>query len=237
MRVREGLAVLTFIAAVIAPLAAQQPPAPEGAKDHVAALKRSLAESKAALRQYEWIETTVISIKGEEKSSKQSRCYYGAEGTLEKVPIDGDADGGKKPRGLRGAIVEHKKDEMTDAMKEAVGLVKQYIPPDPEKIKAAEEAGKLSIVPPDAQGRTQVVIKNYLKPGDTLSMSMAIAADRLTALTVSTYIDSTKDAVELNVQCGAFPDGTVYPAKIDLDVKKQELSVAVQNSGYKKQGS
>jgi hypothetical protein len=50
----------------------------------VGALKATLAASQATLRQYEWIETTVVSLKGEEKSRKQQRCYYGADGTLQK---------------------------------------------------------------------------------------------------------------------------------------------------------
>ena len=48
----------------------------------VASLKQNLAESQKRLRQYEWIETTAISLKGEEKSRKQQRVYYGADGKL-----------------------------------------------------------------------------------------------------------------------------------------------------------
>ena len=43
----------------------------------VAAIKQSLAQSQAALKAYEWIETTAVSLKGEEKSRTQNRCYYG----------------------------------------------------------------------------------------------------------------------------------------------------------------
>ena len=63
---------------------AQTPPTPDQV---VAGLKQNLAESQKRLRQYEWIETTAISLKGEEKSRKQQRVYYGADGTLTKVPM------------------------------------------------------------------------------------------------------------------------------------------------------
>lgn len=36
-------------------------------KDHVAAVKESLQKSMVTLRQYEWVETTAVSMKGEEK--------------------------------------------------------------------------------------------------------------------------------------------------------------------------
>src|SRR6185503_19810164 len=102
---------------------AQQPPAQPGTtkQDQVAALKASLQDGLARIRQYEWIETTVISLKGEEKTRKQNRCYYGADGTVQKVPV-GDAPaaepacGGGGGRGRRGGrakekIVENKKEE------------------------------------------------------------------------------------------------------------------------------
>jgi hypothetical protein len=54
-------------------------------QQRVAALKQSSAQDQQNIRQYEWIETTVISLKGEEKSRQQKRCYYGAEGSLQKV--------------------------------------------------------------------------------------------------------------------------------------------------------
>ena len=53
----------------------------------VASLKQNLAESQKRLRTYEWVETTAISLKGEEKSRKQQRVYYGADGKLTKTPI------------------------------------------------------------------------------------------------------------------------------------------------------
>ncbi len=66
-------------------LRAQQPAAQPagGAQDHVAALKTSLQQGLAKARQYEWVETTIISLKGEEKARKQNRCYYGADGKLQ----------------------------------------------------------------------------------------------------------------------------------------------------------
>jgi hypothetical protein len=53
--------------------------------DQIAAIKQSMAESQQLLRQYEWIETTAISVKGEEKSRQQNRCYYGAIGKVRRV--------------------------------------------------------------------------------------------------------------------------------------------------------
>ena len=113
---------------------AQQPTAQE----RVVALKASLAASQAILKQYEWIETTVVSLKGEEKSRQMNRCYHGAEGKVQKVPVTTPPPAEKK-RGLRGKIAESKKEEMTDYMKDAVALVKHVRPAGPGENPGGQE--------------------------------------------------------------------------------------------------
>ena len=211
-----------------------QPPAAT-AQDRIAALKQSLGSSMAALRKYEWIETTVVSMKGEEKSRKQNRCYYGADGKVEKVPVESAPEApAKEKRGVRGKVVENKKEEIGDSVKEAMALVKSYVPPDPARIQAAKEAGKAVVNPPNAQGKAQVVIKDYLKAGDSLTVDLDAAKNTLAGLTVASFTDKEKDVVDLKVSMGALTDGTTYPANIVLDVKSQKMTIAITNSGYKK---
>ena len=45
-------------------------PAASGAADHVAALKQSLQQGQVLIRKYEWIETTIVSMKGEEETRR-----------------------------------------------------------------------------------------------------------------------------------------------------------------------
>jgi hypothetical protein len=224
---------------LVLPAAAQQPPdAAAPKKDHAAAIKESLGKSLAALRQYQWVETTAVSMKGEEKSRTQNNCFYGADGKVQKTPVAAPAaKDDKKKRGVKGRVVENKKEEISDATKEAIALVKQYVPPDPAKIQAAKEAGRVTVTPPDPSGRVQLVIKDYLKPGDSLTLAANAATDSITGVTVATFTDKAKDAVGLTVSFGSFADGTVYPAKIQLEVAAQKLGIAIENSGYKKAGA
>src|SRR5678816_1171751 len=96
--------------------------APAGPDQMVAALKQNLAESQKRLRQYEWIETTAISLKGEEKSRKQQRVYYGADGKLTKLPMGepppqaASGGGGRRGGRVKQQVVENKKNEMQEYM-------------------------------------------------------------------------------------------------------------------------
>jgi len=128
----------------VARAAAQTQPSPD---QLVAALKQNLAESQKRLRQYEWIETTAISLKGEEKSRKQQRVYYGADGKLAKVPLgeppaQAAQGGGRRGGRLKERVVENKKSDMQEYMEKAAALIQQYVPPDPAQIQKAKDAGR-----------------------------------------------------------------------------------------------
>lgn len=224
-------------------LHAQQPPAQAagGTPDRVAALKQSMQQGLAKIRQYEWIETTVISMKGEEKSRKQNRCYYGADGKVQKVALDQAAPAEQKQGGRAGRrgggkmkeqIVENKKDEMKDYMERAAALIHAYVPPDPAKIQAAKDAGRITTNPP-ADGKVRLVISQYQQPGDSVTVDLDAAANRLTGLGVNTYLDKPDEAVTLAVQMSALPDGAIYAAQTTLDVKAKNITVVIQNSGHR----
>ncbi len=212
------------------------PAAAPTVEERVAAIKASLGSSKQNLKQYQWVETQVVNVKGEDKSSTENTCYYGLDGNLVKVPVAAAAEDDKK-RGVRGKIVENKKEEMAEYMQAAVGLIKSYVPPDPGKIQAAKEAGKVSTTPSGDGKRVKIDIKDYEKPGDTLTLELDTATNQIIGLGVASYLADAKDAVTVNVTMGALPDGTQYPAKIALDGAAKELKVTVTNAGYVKKAN
>jgi hypothetical protein len=227
-----GIRMLAVVLIVLGGIAAGQAPQPS-LQERVAGLKATFAASQVALRQYEWIETTVVSVNGEEKSNKQQRCYYGADGALQKVLIDASPPPATKP-GLRGRIIANKKAELTQYMQNAVSLVKSYVPPDPAKIQAAKDAGKVSIQVLDPGKRAQINFADYQKPGDNLAIVIDIANNIVSGVGVSTYLDSATDVVTLNAVMGQLNDGTIYTSSVTLNAAAKNLSVTVQNSGYRK---
>ena len=52
-----------------------------------AAVKQNAAENKQRLQQYQWTETTKITLKGEAKPSSSNLCRYGPDGQVQKTPI------------------------------------------------------------------------------------------------------------------------------------------------------
>lgn len=229
IRFAKPTCLFLLLGSLASPGWTQQPTAAERA----AMLKATMAASQAVLRQYQWIETTVVSLKGDEKSRKQEQCYYGADGGVQKIQLSKSAEP-KKKRGLRGAIAENKKEELTDYMKSAVALVKSYVPPSPARIQAAKDMGKVSIEILEPGKRARLNFRDYEKPGDNLGVEVDLVTNRPLGLKVSTYLEEAADAVTLDVRMGQLNDGTSYPSDVTLDARAKNLKVTVTNSGYRK---
>jgi hypothetical protein len=238
-----ALAVALFAGLMTAPVAGTSPAAQaaQTPEARVAALKQSLAEGQAKLRQYEWIETTTISLKGDEKSRTQLRCYYGADGKLQKLPVEGAPAAAPAPeaggRGGRGGrvkkqVIENKKDDMKDYMEKAGTLIHKYVPPDPAAIQKVKDAKKLTVTPADG-GRVRLDLNDYLQPGDKLSVIINAATNTMAGLSVATYLDKREDTVTLDVQFGALADGTSYQSQTTLEAKAKNIRVVIQNTGHK----
>lgn len=231
-------AIALGIVSAVAQGTAQTPPSPD---ELVAALKQNLADSQKRLRQYEWVETTAISLKGEEKSRKQQRVYYGADGKLTKLPIGepkpAAAPGGGGGRGRRGGrikenIIEKKKDEMVEYMEQAGALIQKYLPPDPALIQKAKDANNLTVLPqPD--GTLRLAFQSYVQPKDSMSIDVDAKAAILSAINVATYLEKPEDAVTLAVRFGTLADKTSYTAQTTLDAKAKNIRVVVENSGHR----
>jgi hypothetical protein len=212
---------------------------PQSAGDmetRVAALKQSLQENQAQLRKYEWVETTVVSLKGEEKGRKQERAYYGADGKVQKILLDDEKAAPPSGGRMKQRVVAKKTGEMKDYMESAAALIQQYVPPNPADIDSAKKRGKVAVKPGQG-GAVRLEFTDYIKPGDLLAVDLDAAANKLVGISVTTYLDTPADAVTLNVGFATLPDGTSYTAQTTLDAKAKNVTVVVQKSGYRPVGS
>lgn len=242
--------VFTLAAGVLGALLAQEPNAerldPTEAKqakgDRIAALKQSLAANKAALQQYTWTETTQIKLKGDVKKTEQKACQYGPDGKVIKTPMGtpGQPEPQQQAQGrgrgrLKEKIVENKVDEMKDYMERVAALVHEYVPPDPEKIQAAQGAGNVDATP--TQQVSKITIKDYLKPGDSVELGFDTAAKKIVSYNVNSYLDKPKDdAVTLAVTFAPLADGVNHVQQTNLHAAAKKIDVSVTNSNYKKAG-
>ena len=201
-------------------------------QDKVTAAKISAAENQQALRSYTWMQQTEVSYKGEAKKSTVDTCQYGPDGTVQKVQLSTTPPPEKK-RGLRGRIVENKTEEMTAEVKSAVALIHSYVPPSPDRMQAAHAANNISLTTA-GPGMVALVIKNYVKSGDSMTLTFESQVKKLQQVAVNTYLDDPTKPVTLNVNMQTLSGGPSYPAVEVLSLPSSNLSIQVQNSNYQK---
>ena len=200
--------------------------------ERVAALKQNLAQSQKLLRQYQWTETTMIGLKGEEKARTQKRCFYGADGKLQKTPIGepaAAASGGGGRGRLATRVVENKKDDMKEYMAQASALIQKYVPPNAEAIQNARERMKLDA----GANQVRLTFTDYLLPGDHVSIDVDPKDSHLLGLAVASYIDKKEDTVTLEVTTGTLTGGITYISESTLDAAAKNIRVVIENAAYK----
>jgi len=199
----------------------------------LAAVKQAAAENKQRLRQYQWTETTQLALKGDPKPASQKLCQYGPDGQVQKTPIGPPPE---QPSGgrVKQRIIEKKKAEMQEYMEEVKGVLGMYVPPEPQRMEQAYQAGNFSLNP--AGNFVNLIFRNYAQPGDQLTITFDSAAKKIVSLSVNTYMGDAKDAVTLQVQMASLPDGTNYAQQTVLNASAKQLVVTTTNANYQKLG-
>ena len=204
-------------------------------QQHIAQIKQSVAKNQAALRKYTWTETTEISLKGEVKKRTKKECHYGPDGTVVKTPIEGEQSqqsGGKKPRGLRGKIVEKKVDELKDYGERFGSLIRHYVPPDPDRMRASFQAGNASLE--GGGGEAALGFKDYYKQGDKVTLTFDTAAKQIRGYDVASFLDGPKDVATLTAKFANLDDGTNYVSETVLDSQEKQLRIRITNTDHRK---
>ena len=212
------------------PPAVAQNPQLEG---KLAAVKQSIAANKQALARYTWQEQQTISVKGEVKDTKVYQVQMGPDGQPQKTEISNQQ---AQPSGRQGRVkkrvVEHVKGEYQEYGQQIAALATQYNPPDPQKLQEAYKQGNVSVQLGGAAGTVSLVIKNYVKPNDSMTLVFNQSTKAIKSVRVATYLNDPKDAVTIAAQFTRMPGGPNHVASTQVNGVSKQLTVMTQNSNY-----
>src|SRR5271163_1142676 len=226
-----GAAVIRFLLVgavallAIAPAIAQE----TQLQEKMSAVTQIAAANKQRLQQYQWIELTQMTLDGDQKPATQNLCRYAPDGSVQKTPLGAPPpppSGGR----LKERIIEKKKAEMEQYMASVKAVLSLYVPPDPQALGQAYQAGKVTLQP--SNGVVNLIFSNYAQPGDKMTLTYNAGAHAITSLSVNTYFDQTKDDVTLQVQMATLPDGTNYVQQTVLNATAKKLVVTTTSSSF-----
>lgn len=202
----------------------------------VAELKEAATRSKQALAEYTWVEEVTISLKGEQKKQEHFQVRLGPDGKPQKTSLDApsSADSGAGRHGrLKEHIVEKKKEEYKGYADQIKNLMQQYVPPQKDLIVQAYQQGNITLgAEAGAPGQYRLVISNYIKKGDNMTVVVA-KGKGLVRISIASYLDDPKDAVKASGQFSAIPGGPNHVSQQTIDGVSKQLTIVVQNSNYR----
>ena len=225
-------AVLTFAATGFARQTAAQN---QQMQERIAEVKEAAARNKQALGQYTWTEQVNIILKGEQKKQEHFQVRLGPDGKPQKTALDSAAsnEGGGREGRLKKHIVEKKKEEYKEYADQIKALVQQYVPPGKDKLAQAQQQGNILVgAQPGTEGQYRLVISNYVKQGDNMTLVVDKVQKDLVSLSISTYLDDPKDAVNVSVQFSAIPGGPNHVSSETINGVSKQLTIAIQNMNY-----
>jgi hypothetical protein len=223
------ISAAVYVLAFALPEASGQNP---GLGQKVAEIKQASAANKQALARYTWQEQQAISLKGEVKKTVSYQVSIGADGQQQKIELGSTAAPPPSGGRLKQRIVAKKTDEFQQYGQQVAALAKQYTQPNPQLLQQAYQQGNASIQLGGAPGTVTLVIKNYIKPGDSMTLVFNEGQNAIQTLQVSSYLTDPKDAVTMVVQFAKLPSGVNHVATAQINGVSKQMTVAIQNFNY-----
>ena len=198
------------------------------------AVKESAAKNKQALSQYTWQEKQTTTIKGDVKGQKLFQVRLGPDGKPQKTEVMGmpQSEGGG-----RGPERPHKREESR--------RVQRIRPADcsprsvlraarPARLQQAFQQGNVMLGPAGGPGIVKMVIKNYVKPNDQVTLVFNQQEKAIQSMQIQSYLSDPKDEVTIAAQYSKLPDGTNHVSTMQINGVSKALTVTSQNSNYQK---
>lgn len=159
----------------------------------------------------------------------------GPDGKPQKTSLDppvSDEGGGREGR-LKKHIVEKKKEEYKEYADRIKELIQQYVPPEKDKLAQAQQQGNIMVgAQPVTEGQYRVVISNYIKQGDNMTLVVDKVQRDLVSLSISTYLDDSKDAVNVSVAFSGIAGGPNHVASETINGVSKQLTINILNTNY-----
>ncbi|MEG9435144.1 hypothetical protein JAO29_03065 [Edaphobacter sp. HDX4] len=200
----------------------------------IQAIQAASRENEQRLHTYQWIETTTVTINGHSKPPMQSICRYAPDGTILKTSLGAQQ---QPPMPSGGPLMRHvekmKIEEVQESLSQIRGLMGRYLPPAPGTLQQAFQTRPVGFEHNGAM-ENSVVIHDYVKQGDSLSLELGPPMMGLRGIRVNTYLESVSDPVTAIVQFATLPDGTHYPGVTTINAPAKGIFISTEQSNFSK---
>jgi hypothetical protein len=195
-------------------------------KNELAAIGQEQLTNQAKLSHYTWQETQIISVNGEAVNYRLYSASIGANGQYRRDLVT-------ESTGQEATFKPTKKKRLSQYgsyARQLCELTNRYTSLNSEQLTQASNRGEIELIRDG--DLIKLLIKNYLKPGDSLAITIDQHTHRLLTVGAKSYLAEREDAVTIQADFADLPDGTQHVATAEIDGISRGLTVKLTNWLY-----
>ena len=196
-------------------------------------MMEGMAANNKQLRQYTHKQRTETYHRGELKNTKVDEIHYNAGGERVSISLDQRQTQSEAPRGpghrLIAKKMEEEKEKMRDYIERLTALASRY--PGPDQARLQEAISKAEVTTGGGSTQVRVRMRDYVKPGDSMTMIFDPATKRPVKTEINTFLDDSP--VSIVIAFDQLRDGPDYPGKIVMSSITKKLEIRVFTYEYR----
>lgn len=196
----------------------------------VAAIEASVYKNKQMLGQYTWQQQETVSVRGDVKKTALYQVHLGPDGKPVKVDISQSQPTDRRKWGIRHRITQ----DYIEYGQQIASLASSYTQPQPGRLKQLYLQGNVSLKSGGAPGLDSIVVTDYVKPGDSVTLTFDRAQKAVVAIQIASYLSGPSDAVTIVAQFARLSDGTSHVSTTTVNGQSKSLMVQDVNTNYQK---
>jgi hypothetical protein len=200
------------------------------AQQKIAAVQQAMAQNQQSLSHYQWQQQQTVSVNGDVKSVTLYQVQFGPSGIV-KTDISQSASAANgRNFGIRHRIAQN----YENYGKQLAALAQSYAQLNPTKLQQLYAQGNVALRSGGAPGVLQLVIHNYAKQGDVVTLTFDRAQKAVLSMNATSYLSAPSDGATIAVQFAKLPDGTNHASTISVNGESKGMTIAQTNMNYQR---
>lgn len=193
-------------------------------------MEAALYKNMQMLGEYTWQQQETVSVRGDVKKTALYQVQLGPNGKPVKTDITQSQSSNQRRHGIR-----HRIEENYQAYGQQIAsLAASYTQLQPGRIKQLYAQGDVSLRSGGGPGLDAIVIRNYVKPGDAVTVTFDRAQKAILYIHVASYLADPSDVVTIAASFAKLPDGTSHVTTATVNGQSKSLTVQDVNVNYQK---
>jgi len=209
-------------------------------KQQITQVSRTAADNKLALLDYAWQEQETISLKDRIEDQQWFQVEFGPDGKLQRTPLglsEENSSSSKGNPGMQDWLARRKKRALQAYSHEIKEVAQAYTEFEGDSLRLAYERHDVTTEPVSPDGGARLVVHNYVKTGDSVTLVFDLKSSELQRVEASSYHATASDPVTITALFSRLGDEPNHVDQITVVARKRNLSISLTNLAYHRRSS